>query len=67
MLLQQTATKEKEKTEAKKISLNLSLLSLLPHLPRLGKSLKSSFSNWMLQLFDAGDSFIFPHPSQQMK
>ena len=42
----------KEKIEAKTIDLNLSLLSPPPDSPHLGKSLKASFSNWLLKLFD---------------
>ena len=39
----------KEKTEAKTIDVNLSLLSPPPDSPHLGKSLKASFSNWLLK------------------
>ena len=42
----------KKKIKAKKIDPNLSLLSPLPDPPHLSKSVKSSFSNWMLKLFD---------------
>lgn len=42
----------KKKIKMKKIGPNLSLLSPLPDPPCLSKSVKSSFSNWMLKLFD---------------
>ena len=42
----------KEKIEAKTIDLNRSLLSPPPDPPHLGKSLKASFTTWLLKLFD---------------
>ena len=58
----------KKKIKAKKIDPNLSLLSPLPDPPHLSKSVKSSFSNWMLKLFDErGMSFVSPNPSQQIR
>ena len=51
----------KEKIEAKTIDPNLSLLSPLPDLQHLGKSLKVSFSNWLLKLFDERGCLSFLH------
>ena len=57
----------KEKIEAKTIDPHLSLLSSLLDPPHLGKSLKASFSNWMLKLYDERVSIVSPHPSEQIR
>ena len=51
----------KEKIESKAINPNLSLLSPHPDPPHLGKSLKASFSNWMLKLFAERRCLSFLH------
>ena len=53
--------KKKKKNEAKTIDPNVSPLSPLPDQPHLGKSLKASFSNWMLKLFDESGCLSFLH------
>ena len=44
--------KLKEQISNGKINSNLSLISPLPDCPHLGKSMKESFSNWVLKLDD---------------
>ena len=51
----------KEKIEANAIDPNLSLLSPHPDPPHLDKSLKTSFSNWMLKLFAERRCLSFLH------
>ena len=48
----QVFLKMKEQISNGKINSNLSLISPLPDCPHLGKSMKESFSNWVLKLDD---------------
>ena len=55
----------KEKIEAKTIDLNRSLLSPPPDPPHLGKSLKASFTTWLLKLFDERVCLSLLHTTSQ--